>query len=422
MTTSASLDSSSVRLDPGGEAVIPLQIRNDGELVEGYRIEVVGPATSWAVVEPAEVSLYPGTSTTATISFRPPAGAAVPAGEHSFGVVVTPTQHPDEAVVPEGVVEVLPYLDTLAEMTPHTSQGSRKGRHRIAVDNRGNTGVNALLAGADDTGLLRFRVDPPGISVPAGEARFAEVRVLPDKRIWRGDPITHPFTINVTPEDSPAVSLDGTYLQQPVLPKWFFKALLAALALLLLLAALWFLLLKPTISSAAQEAVDDQVKEAEQQAAQAEEAAQAAQEAAGASQESAGEAEQQVTKVTGVEPTITAPFGQRLTVETATEAVDFVTVPDGQTLKLTDLVLSNPQGDFGRLFLLVDDEVVIDTALENFRDLDYHFVSPINAAAGQEISLQVQCRQPGEPPGAATPPDTCSESVYLGGETIRKRQ
>ena len=43
MTTSATLDSSSVQLQAGEQVVIPLQIRNNGEIVEGYQIEVVGP-------------------------------------------------------------------------------------------------------------------------------------------------------------------------------------------------------------------------------------------------------------------------------------------------------------------------------------------------------------------------------------------
>src|SRR3954469_3493962 len=52
MSTSASLDSSSVQLQAGEQVVIPLQIRNNGEIVEGYRLEVVGPPAAWSTVEP----------------------------------------------------------------------------------------------------------------------------------------------------------------------------------------------------------------------------------------------------------------------------------------------------------------------------------------------------------------------------------
>ena len=65
--------------------------------------------------------------------------------------------------------------------------------------------------------------------------------------------------------------------------------------------------------------------------------------------------------------------------------------------------------------MIVDGEVLLEHALENFRDLDFHFVSPITV--NDEVTLQVQCRSPGEPPDAA-PPNTCDVSVLLGGELI----
>src|SRR3954466_753590 len=109
MTTTASLDSTSLSLHPGSEAVVPLQIRNNGQVVGGYEISVIGVPSTWATVEPAELSLYPGTATTATVTFRPPRSARTPAGAQAFGVIVQSTEHPELTVVPEGVIEVLPF-------------------------------------------------------------------------------------------------------------------------------------------------------------------------------------------------------------------------------------------------------------------------------------------------------------------------
>src|SRR4051812_31003195 len=125
MSTTATLDSSSVRLDPGGEAVVPVQISNTGEIVEGYHLEVLGAPAAWTQVEPESISLYPGSTTTAVIAFRPPKSAAVPAGELPFGLRVVPTEHPEEAIVTEGVVQILPWLETTAELVPRTSRGRR---------------------------------------------------------------------------------------------------------------------------------------------------------------------------------------------------------------------------------------------------------------------------------------------------------
>lgn len=432
MTTSASLDSASVQLQAGEQVVIPLQIRNNGEIVEGYNIEVVGPTAAWSTVEPSTVSLYPGSSTTATVKFHPPRSSGVPAGELQFGVVVTPTEHPDEAVVPEGVIEVLPFVETTAELLPHTSQGRRQGRHQIAVDNRGNVPVTALLTATDPTGKLRFALTPQALSVNPGEAVFAAVRARPVKRIWKGAPLTHPFAVEVAPQESPSVVLEGSYVQQPVFPPWILKALLALIALLLLLAAIWFLLLKPTIESTAEDAVSPQVEEAAKQADAAKEDAAAAEGAAGEAKEAAGTAggggEPGGEKSPGTgDPktkavkTTTAPFSSRLQVappQGASRTGTF-TVPAKSTLNLRDFVMSNPQGDFGRLRVRLNSDVIFDMALENFRDIDYHFVVPVVAKAGDELTLTSRCNRKGAPPSGGTPA-TCDQGMLFGGELVKK--
>ncbi|QJW34885.1 hypothetical protein [Cellulosimicrobium protaetiae] len=431
MGTLATVEAQGIELNPGEEVSVPLTVRNTGTIVEAYRFEVLGVPAGWTTIEPASVDgLYPQTATTASVTFRPPRSAEVPAGPLDFGIRVVPLEHPDDAVVPEGVVEVLPFLDTTAELVPRTTHGRRSGRHQVAVDNRGNTPVSVLLACADGTDELTFRVPDSHLVVDPGTARFASVRVRPRDTAWRGPDKTMPFVVQVAAENTVPVTLDGTFVRTAILPRWFLKALLALLALVALLAVLWFTLLKPTITSAAQAAVRDDIAEAEE-AAQA--AQQAAQQAASAAQQAAGDASDAKVAATEAGTTLadteeavagfvppsgtSVPVRQRLDAAPAageTEEVPFE-VPEGATLTIDDVILSNPQGDFGRLLISQDDEVILDFALENFRDLDYHFQSPISLEAGTELVMAVTCRQPGAPLGQDPPPDACDTSMYFGG-------
>ena len=79
-------------------------------------------------------------------------------------------------------------------------------------------------------------------------------------------------------------------------------------------------------------------------------------------------------------------------------------VPAG-TLFLTDLVFSNPNGREGALVLTRDGKPLYEMRLENFRDIDYHFVTPIVVAAGHELALSLSCT------GGAT----CDPSVLYSG-------
>lgn len=422
MSTTALLDSASITLDPGGVAAVPLQIHNNGAIVEGYHLEIVGPARGWASIEPEDLSLFPGSTTTATVTFFPPRSASVPAGELKYGVRVIPTENPDETVVPEGAVEVLPFADTTAELVPRATQGRRGARARVAVDNRGNLPVSVALRGADAADLLGIDMQPQVVTVGAGQAAFADVRLQPDRALWRGQPKTLPYTITVDPQSGTPITLDGSYVQQPVLPKWLLKALLLALALMALLAALWFLVLQGAIQSAAQEAVADDVATASEQAQEASAAAEQARGAATTAQGSAADAgtsANEARELVGlpVLPPLETQISQRLQVDTPVGAddSDAFEIPVESTLRLTDLVLSNPQGDFGRVRIEMEDNVLLDVALENFRDLDYHFVTPILGASENELTMTVQCNAAGAPPNVTPGPTECDTAMLFNG-------
>jgi hypothetical protein len=78
-------------------------------------------------------------------------------------------------------------------------------------------------------------------------------------------------------------------------------------------------------------------------------------------------------------------------------------------------VVQNPQGDAGTVVVSTGrDAPVLRLALENFRDSDYHFVTPILVPAGGRVTITVDCRKVGRPVNAPTP-SWCSESLFLGG-------
>lgn len=99
--------------------------------------------------------------------------------------------------------------------------------------------------------------------------------------------------------------------------------------------------------------------------------------------------------------------------------------PPGRTFRLTDLVLNNPQGDFGRLLLTQtpaggDPVVLFDVALENFRDNDFHFQTPIVLPAGTALTMSVLCRAPGV--REQTPPPTqCDDALVFKRPGSRSR-
>ena len=263
MSTTATLDARPVSLEAGSEAFVPLHLRNDGEIVEQYSLRVAGPVGSWSEVVPGTVSLYPGQDVTASVEFRPPRSAAVPAGQFPYAVHILPEQHPEDVVVPEGTVELLPFHQTTAELMPRSSRGRLGVRHRFAVDNRGNVPLTVTLTGSDPGEMLDIVPSERTLTVQPGKVQFGSVRVRPVRKIWRGMPTTHIFAVTATPTAGPPVVLDGTYVQAPVLPSWIIKAILVLILLALGVAALWYLLFKPVVEGSGTAPVEYSVAQAD---------------------------------------------------------------------------------------------------------------------------------------------------------------
>ncbi|MFF5565178.1 hypothetical protein ACFY7Z_30450 [Streptomyces sp. NPDC012623] len=455
MSVTASLDVTSVTAEPGGDTDVPLQILNSSSTVEEYRFEVIGACAAWATVEPPALSLYPGASGTVRLRLRPPRDASVPAGESPFGIRVVPTSEQSETVVPEGTVTVAPFTEVTSELVPRGSSGARRGRHQVAVDNRGNAPVTVRLTGHTGTERARVEFTAPELVIPPGHADFAKLSVRPARRLWRGTPITHTFQTFVVPvvaegqEPYEQLTLDGSYEQQAILPRWLPRALVLAAVALIALAGLWYALLRPAVKSAAREAI---TPEAIESAAEKTRSPDGGATNSGADNGGSGNGAANSGSSSGADGGAdgggtggnagtsngsgsggtatgggTAGSGAGVPTSARVEVRDAVggspttdsayKVPGGSIFELTDIVVQNPQGDAGTLIVSSRDAPVLRLALENFRDSDYHFVTPILVPAEGEITMTVDCRQVGKPVKAPTP-TRCSQSLLLGG-TLR---
>jgi hypothetical protein len=393
MAATATLASKAVTVTPGGEAVSEVRVRNSGTVVDQFTLEVLGDASAWAIVEPAVIPLFPGAEAVARIRFKPPKSSSVPARAVPFAVRVKSREDARASLVEEGVVEVGPFNDTFAELIPRTAKGRSRAHARLALDNRGNVRISARLTAADPDRKLNFTITPPALSSEPGTASFASVRMSPKTRFLTGPPKTNPYKVIVHQDNLPPITVDGTMQQEGLIPPWLIPALIGLAALALLLVLLWFLVIKQTIQSAATQAVAPQASAATSAAA----AVQAA--AAGAKSSGGGGG------ATGANPFGGDAYAARLVGSSS------LTIPADGGLSVTDLVFENPNGLTGDLKLqrfnakTNRDEVLLQLKLDNFRDLDFHFITPLTFQKNDKIEL------------TCTPPEgtTCDASVYYSG-------
>jgi hypothetical protein len=391
MSAVAILEQRSVTVEPGGEAVVTIRVRNTGRVVDQFALQVLGDPAAWAAVEPATLSLFPGTEETAAIRFRPPRMSAVAAGERPFGVRVVSRDDPQGVAVEEGSVVVGVFRQTSAELVPRNSRGSYSASHELAVDNNGNLPVEVFVRGTDPDAALTFRSRPPGLTIGPGRAGFVRVRVTARSLYLSGPPRSHPFQLQVGSVDQPPITVDGSMVQSPLVSRVVRNvAVVAALAVVGGLL-LWIFGVKPAVESAARATVASPL------------AQQSSAIAALQHQVSAGGGGGQTPKPGGGSPTPTPTagggggatgatgqsFARRL--DQSGGGRNQYRAPAGTAVAITDVVFQNPGGDHGMVQLQKDGTTLLVENLDNFRDLDYHFVSPITLNANQTIGMAVQC-------------------------------
>ena len=391
MAATATLASKAVTVTPGGEAISEVRIRNSGTVVDQFTLEVLGDASAWAIVEPAVVPLFPGAEAVARIRFKPPKSSSVPARAVPFAVRVKSREDSRASLVEEGVVEVGPFNDTSAELIPRTAKGRSRAHARLALDNRGNVRISARLTAADPDRKLNFTITPPALSSEAGTASFASVRMAPRQRFLTGPPKTNPYKVLVHQDGLPTITVDGTMQQEGLIPPWLLPALIGLAALALVLVLLWFFLLKPSIQSAATAAVAPQTSSLQ-------------------SQVNTLKAQNPPTSGGGGGATGANPFGGNAYAARLSGGGN-LTIPADGGLSVTDLVFENPNGYSGDLTLSRfnadknKEQVLLTLKLDNFRDLDFHFITPLTFQKNDRMDLS--CIQPDKSP--------CDASVYYSG-------
>ena len=435
MGATASLTSAQLAVEPGSTVECVIFVRNNGQIVDQFVIDVLGDAARWATVEPQVVNLLPGDQAEVAVRFAPPRSAEAAAGPTPFGVRVRSREDPAGSVVEEGVVDVSPFSNVAVELVPRRSRGSRRGRHEVAVDNTGNQPTTVEVTAADPDEMLRFRIDQSVVVVQPGTAAFVRLQVVPRDRFLRGADRTHPFQVLVNDGTGAPITSDGTMVQRQLMPKWLLPALLALLALIIVAIALWFTVLKPAVKSVARDAVKEETSAQAAQVSQAAEAAKAAQAQASEANKKADAANNALgidangnqtgqptipgtataaPPVAGIDFRIAANAAPAGGSATFAEFQADPALPTDKTLVISDLVLQNPRGDSGILRIVRQTAggeriTLLEVGLNNFRDLDYHFVQPLRIAPGEKVLLTVNCQNPA---------DRCRPAASFSGQLV----
>jgi hypothetical protein len=248
-------------------------------------------------------------------------------------------------------------------------------------------------AGAPSAGPGR----PADATPPSGTSPATATAVAPAR-----PPSPHPDEIFT----------DGSLLQGPLLPRWLLWLAGAIVALAALLLLLWFVLFRPQIRSTAQDEVNKQLTANGITPVSTSGGGKSSGSGRGGSSGGGGGGSTVTTVNNGgggggssVVASGTTINGEQRASGNGTTKV--FTVPNGKSLQITDLLVENTAGDAGNLVLARDGTPVLQWSMANFRDLDYHWITPIVLGPKTQVQMIVSgCT------GACTP------AIYYAGHLV----
>jgi hypothetical protein len=229
-------------VSPGHSLVITARVRNASSIVDRVVVTIHGPSAAWWKVEPASVSLYPGTEAEVRLEFRPPKGSELLAGPTPVGLRAQ-TEPPEvRTTTSEFQVLVDPVTVPLSELVPRTSRGRRTGRHTLTLTNGGNAQWPATVRAVDPDARIRLQVSPETVEVPAG-GRMSVAIVATGGFNFFGPADVRPFVVEVRPADGgPLITHEGRFEQSALfraLPLALLVGLAAAMLVVVAVLAGW---------------------------------------------------------------------------------------------------------------------------------------------------------------------------------------
>lgn len=421
MTVQATFQRDSIELVPGRPATLRLTITNLDSESGSVTITPAGLPASWCTVTPPTLTLLRGAHEQVELHVTAPQLASTAAGPTLLTVRVVCLDTPDDFAEATIVLDIAEVRDRRLLLLQPALRGRRTANYELMLENRGNTQASCRMRLVEPTNRLQAEFDPPSVGVEPGATALVRAKLHATKGQWERRERNIPIQFEAGEAGVTTTATTGTFVQAPMFPTRVFARLLALLAVAGLVTVGWFAVLRPQIRRAADDAVTKRLP--------------AAVEAPTTSVDpsSTSQPEGPSTTVTGpsgappttvAAPTVTtvttANAGQalskRLAVSVAPGQTDQATydVPAGSVLRLTDVVLQNPNFDRGEATLARGEEVLLTWGIDNLPVfVSTPLVTPIELQPGDRLVFTVSCTGVG---GGST--GTCTPALLVSGRLI----
>lgn len=385
--------------------MLQLTVVNLADTTDAFVLTPSGLAAAWTTIEPATLTLFGGTQQVVAVEVRPPMLPSTTAGPTLLAVRIVPNSDPDDVRGAETTIVIGGSHSRRLDVLQPAQRGRRGATFEMMLENRGNTSASCRLRVIDPSGRVAGEFDPPAAGVEPGASTLIRLKLHANGLQWERRPRTLPFRIDADQTGCPTATAEATFVQIPMVPERVVGRIAALVGALALIALCWVTVVRPAIRDAAEDAVNDL-------------------QPATATTVNSGSTDNNPDDT--LAPTVTADpngtSGQPTAIPFAPLAAQGATVeqryavPAGQILRVTDLIVQNPNADQGSLTIQRNEVVLFTYRLDNiFSDVGVPLVTPIEFLTGQDLVVVVTCGGVGDQTVGTCAPKVIASGILLTG-------
>lgn len=391
---------------PGESTSLSLAVENVGDHTESYTIIAAGLTAAWTNVTRPNVTLFGGSRDVVEVVVKPPAIHSTSAGPTSLAVRVVPQGSPDDAMVAETIAMVESFDDRRIVVLQPLQRGRRRALYEFMVENHGNSLANCRLHLIDASERVDGSFNPPAVGIAPGATNLVRLKLTAQRRFFRRAERQLDFDIEATEPDHTPVLGRATLIQPPTIPARTIGRLVASGLAVAAIVAAWFGVVRPELRDAAERAVDHRL---------------------GQIVAPSGQPDNSVAPTTLVAVpqeligNLTADEGEPVAYRIAVDAgitqerSESISVPPDSRFLMTDLLVQNPNGDFGSAQLLRNGDLLYTFDLGNMNSANEFQprITPLPFGPTDNIVLSVRCEAAGQTAGTG-----CEIAILIGGRLV----
>lgn len=165
-----------LRASRGESAESSITVRNKGQTVDQFTINVEGIDPGWYTLPVSSVALFPNDQDKVKIIINLPENIDLKDTSYFLKVKVSSQENPADTATADLTLEVGAEISLALSISPARIYG-RKGEYQVSASNPGNKEAQVRLKASSPQGKLSFELQPESLTVPAVGRADANVKV-----------------------------------------------------------------------------------------------------------------------------------------------------------------------------------------------------------------------------------------------------